>query len=182
MKKLDPMLPQMIAFLVLIPALFALFICLIIRELPQYFWITVSFYLVDLIVSFVLFATWYRDCYHAPIYLSSDGIRVPEGLIRWDELKITVRPQHFYRTCYLLAHFDRRPLTEAEVTRKSKPKNFARLTRRNLELILEYYPNRFYYTFITPPPSYYLAMHRMIRMMDRHNRSVLEKQEKEITP
>ena len=173
MKKLDPMLPQMIAFLVLIPALFALFICLIIRELPQYFWIPVSFLLVDLIASFVLFVSWYRDFYHAPIYLSSDGIRVPEGLIRWDELKITVRPLYL-RTCYLLAHFDRRPLTEAEVTRKSKPRNFARLTRRNLKLILEYYPNRFYYTFVTPPPSYYVATNRMIRMMDRHNRSISE--------
>lgn len=180
MKKLDPFLPQAIIFFVFIPLLFAVGTYFIVQKMPQYFWIPLAFLLVDFVLCFVLFSDFYRYFRHAPIYLSSDGIRVPEGLIRWEDLKITICPFYF-RTCYLFAYFARRPLAEAE-TRQKKQRNFITLSRRNLERILEYYPNRFYFTFSSDPPSYYLAVRRMIHTMDQHNRSVSEKQKKETTP
>ena len=175
MKKLNPLLPQMMILLVLIPLLFALFFWFSIHVLHQNFWIEAAFLLVVLIFYFVLFGDWLRRFRHAPVYLSADGIRVPEGLIRWGDLKISIYPLFFYRSFYLLAYFSDRPITKFEMERKGGSRNFAQLTRRDLKRIIEYYPNRFYIVSNVLPPSFTMAG-GMIRMIDDHNRSVSEKQ------
>ena len=116
------------------------------------------------------------------VYLDDAGIRYAKISLSWESARITVHYQLFRGGVNLIAYVSDHYLTEKLIRSKNRFGNTVlfSLSPKKLSYLLTRTPYTVFYA--NEPGKGPSAIRSMVRMIDDHNHSVLEKQEKEITP